>query len=254
MLYANGCSFVWGDELEGCYDDPPTHQHLTFVSHIAKKLDIPLVNNATCGASNHKIFRDTMLWLSSEKSEKCTHVIILMSAWGRNELPYDILPEEELQYSVPIYDSIIQYSNLRIENIGYLEKDHKNILEAYLQFQRQTNNREFISQQLSYMIAIDQICKSRGIKLIMGSFHIKNWRDLINVARKKRKGGTIKQWVDLVGGMLAKLPKNSRIGLGVGEDMYDFCSKRDALRPHGHPDEKGHALYADYLLENFGFE
>jgi len=254
MLYANGCSFVWGDELEGCYDDPPTHHHLTFVSHIAKKLGIPYANQGSCGSSNHKIFRDTMLWLSSEKSEKCTHVIVLMSAWRRNELPYDILPEEELQYHVPIYNSIIQYSELRIEKIGYLDKDHKNILDAYLQFQKKTKYREFISQQLSYMIAIDQICKSRGIKLIMGSFHGRNWKDIISAVKDKRKGGTIKDWVDLIGAMLKTLPESSRIGLGVGEDMYSFCNKIDAIKPKGHPDEKGHTLYADYLLENFGFE
>lgn len=254
MLYANGCSFVWGDELEGCYDNPPTHQHLTFVSHIAKKLGIEYVNQGSCGASNHKIFRDTMLWLSSEESKKCTHVIILWSSWRRKELPYDILPEEELQYHVPMDNSIIQYSNLRVENIGYLHEDHKNILNRYYDFQRETEYREYISQQLSYWITIDQLCQSRGIKLIMGNFHINNWRDILRAIRRKRKGGTMREWVALVDVMLKRLPKNSSIGLGDGEDMYTFCLKRNAIKPKGHPDENGHSLYADYLLENFGFE
>ena len=254
MLYANGCSFVWGDELEGCYDNPPTHQHLTFVSHIAKKLGIEYVNQGACGASNHKIFRDTILWLSSEESEKCTHVIIVWSAWRRDELPYDIPPERESQYRVPMYRSIIQYSDSRIEEIPYIEKTDKVILREFQNLNKKYYYRKFISQQLSYMIAIDQLCESRGIKLIMSNFHKYNWRDLVRAVKDKRKGGTIKEWVDLVGLMIGRLPKNCRIGLAVGEDMYDFCSKRDVLSPKGHPDEKGHVLYADYLLENFGFE
>lgn len=253
MLYANGCSFVWGDELDGCYDDPPTHHPLTFVSHIAKKLGIPYVNEASCGASNHKIFRDTMLWLSSEKSEKCTHVIVLMSAWTRDELPYDILKEQEEMYHVHRHDSIVQYSDERIGRIGYMNKSAKKTLSNYLDFEKRHGYRKYISQQLPYMIAIDQICKSRGIKLIMGSFHERNWYDIIGVIKKQRKGGTIKDWNKLVDRMLKSLPKNSSVGLGVGESFYAFCDKIDAIKPKGHPDEKGHALYADYLLETIGF-
>ena len=73
------------------------------------------------------------------------------------------------------------------------------------------------------MIAIDQICKSRGIKLIMGSFHERNWYDLISVIKNQRKGGTIKEWNKLVDRMLKSLRKNSLIGLGVGESFYTFC-------------------------------
>ena len=52
MLLTAGCSFVWGDELEGFDQDPPTHWGLTFTSIVARKLGIDYENRGVCGACN----------------------------------------------------------------------------------------------------------------------------------------------------------------------------------------------------------
>ena len=43
MLLTAGCSFVWGDELDGFDQDPPTHQRLTF-THLCGEIGVDYVN------------------------------------------------------------------------------------------------------------------------------------------------------------------------------------------------------------------
>ena len=57
MLVTNGCSFVWGDELDGFMEGE--HNHLTFTHRLAEKLGIEYRNISSCGNCNTKIFRDT---------------------------------------------------------------------------------------------------------------------------------------------------------------------------------------------------
>ena len=85
MLLTNGCSFVWGDELDGYDDSPPTHEEYTFTYKLSEQLGIPYVNIAQCGSCNQKIFRDTTDYLRTCK-ELPTHIVILWSSWQREEV------------------------------------------------------------------------------------------------------------------------------------------------------------------------
>ena len=47
ILYTNGCSFTWGDEL--------SDRSLRFAELLSNKLNYKLVDNSMCGASNERI-------------------------------------------------------------------------------------------------------------------------------------------------------------------------------------------------------
>ena len=52
-LYVNGCSFVWGDELED-------RENEAFPFLLEKKLNCELINDSMPGASNERILRTTL--------------------------------------------------------------------------------------------------------------------------------------------------------------------------------------------------
>ena len=57
ILYTNGCSFTWGDEL--------SDRNLRFAGLLANKFNCQLVDNSMCGASNERILRTTLDYLQN---------------------------------------------------------------------------------------------------------------------------------------------------------------------------------------------
>src|SRR5210317_1927359 len=94
MLLTNGCSFVWGDELEGYTRNK--HTKHTFSYKLSRHLDIPYENLACCGSGNSKIFRDTINYLRTSKN-KITHMVILWSSWARDEIAEPNIGDEKLR-------------------------------------------------------------------------------------------------------------------------------------------------------------
>jgi|TARA_B100001079_G_C16402073_1_gene511862 hypothetical protein len=52
-LYTNGCSFVWGDELED-------RENKAFPFLLQKKLNCELIDNSRCASDNQRILRDAL--------------------------------------------------------------------------------------------------------------------------------------------------------------------------------------------------
>jgi len=60
-LYANGCSFVWGDELQN--ENDPEWAHKKRWSRVfSDKCGVEEINESENGSSNNRIYRTTKDW------------------------------------------------------------------------------------------------------------------------------------------------------------------------------------------------
>lgn len=247
MLLTNGCSFVWGDELEGYDADPPAHEHHTFTYKLAEKLDLPYVNLATCGACNSKIFRDTTDYLR-KCEELPTHIVILWSAFQREEVAENHPEDYETYRNIQRFQCMTQISPSRLNNT---KPELEEILDRYYDVYDVT--RTGILRTMHYMTHMQWLCETIGIKLIQGVFHERMWEHLL-ICMKPRYRTTASpwtNWMDYVGESLGSLKDTSRIGMGRYEDFYSVAKNNYTIKPHQHPDEDAHTAYADLLAHIF---
>lgn len=168
MLYTNGCSFVWGDELPGFADDPnPTHWEHTFTHKLAEKLGVEYLNDGRCGSGNEKIFRDTVSALSGiSMKEKPSHVVIMWSAPKRIEL-FEPRPEGvDKTLKVQRWQAMSQFSPERCMN---LDTKNRDIAEMWINMVY--NDQTGIIKLLTYMNAIQTLCDGMNIPVLQTIFH-----------------------------------------------------------------------------------
>lgn len=238
MLLTCGCSFVWGDELDGCYDDPPSHWPLTFTHQLAEKLGVPYKNIAQCGNGNDKIFRDVVDYLTHPENPKVTHMVILWSAWQRTEIAEPEIPNR--YRNIGRFDNMTQFSPERINNTlchkwGGLYKYYN---ESY-------DVRTSILQHLTLMVAMQELADLKGIKLIQGAFHHRMMDNIANIIMDKEQD--FHQWSKKFARLMGKLRKECRVGLGHYETMREISTRLGDIKPHSHPGEQSHAEYAVLL-------
>lgn len=270
MLVTTGCSFVWGDELKGYDQDPPKHWKHTFTHKLAKHLGVKYNNMGSCGASNHKIFRDLSLWFNGKSPdwvykqngklatpENTTHMVVLWSAWQREELPFAIDKSVEDDFNIMRFEGITQYSPVRIDTVAYFDKPLRETIKQW--YIANKNNRRYLQQQLPYMVAVQTMCKAHNIKLIQGFFHDVMWRDIVGVMQDKDP--LWKAHNKLLGDLVGCLEQHSRIGITKYRTIHNFCTHRNVdgqpdrdLLPYGHPNEITQTHYAEYLKELFDQE
>ena len=244
-LLTCGCSFVWGDELPGCYDNPPTHQKLTFTYHLAKKLGVKPLNIAACGNGNEKIFRDTIEALA--KNDDITHVVVLWSAWQRNELAEGEheLDHKEYEMKVQRSDWMTQFS---ADRINWLASKRWGAMHQWYNI-CQTYKTDVI-HGLAFMLALQDLGDAKGIKLVHGVFHERNLENIRMIYMTNRP-----EWQDYttkISDMFGRLRKSSRVGLGVGDDLYSLSREKIGdLKFNGHPGEESHSYYAELLHHLF---
>ena len=265
MLLTSGCSFVYGDELQGFDTNPPSHWHHTFTHRLAEHLGVSYNNHGACGAGNQKIFRDLMRWFAGETlswtykpdgtictPENTTHMVILWTAWPRDEIPCNIRTRAiASQYpNIIDYDNMTQYSPKRIHTIKYLTEDVKRTINNYYMYHE--DNRKFMIQQLPYLIALEKMCEANNIKLIQGSLHNQNWRTL-GWSMAHSEG--FKSLNKILSNMLGSLKQTSRVGLGYYQEFNKFCGDPEyperQFKPYDHPNEVAHYDYGDYLYKIF---
>jgi len=244
MLLTCGCSFVWGDELEGCYDDPPNHWRHTFTSLLAKRLRVDYINLAACGNGNDKIFRDVMTYLTDPNRRQPTHMVILWSSWQRTEMA-EPDNSHHAGRNIQRFDSTSQFSPERIHNI--LPKKWG---AAHAWFDRAYDVRTDILRQLPLMIAMQEICDLRGIKLIQGAFHDR-MMDNIMWSLKGGDSGDFTAWNKKFGDLFGKLRSESRVGLGKYETLRSVSERLKDIKPNAHPGEASHSEYAGMLYGIF---
>lgn len=259
MLLTAGCSFVWGDELEGFDNNPPTHWGLTFTSIVARKLGIDYANRGVCGASNDKIFREVTDFLHSHPNkDKVTHIVVMWSAWQRKELAEYMPPERDVK--IGRQNDVTQFSQLRTELI--YDRDKRECMSNW--FDIAYDSKTDIMHTLSKMKTLEVIAEAKGIKLIQGVFHNRNWSNIMSIITDKLpddSAGKIKQEHNRIDAMpeykkwlvtsLGGLKDTSRVGMGRGRDLYTIGKDLDDIREHGHPGEETQRVFSKFLLETF---
>ena len=259
MLLTAGCSFVWGDELKGFDNEPPTHWEHTFTHLLADKLDIEYSNRGFCGACNDKIFREVTDFLHSHPyKDDITHLVVIWSAWQRKEVVEYMPSERDVKIGRQL--DVTQFSQLRTETIYNKEWRHayKKMLDtAY-------DSRTVIMHTISKMKALEVLCDAAGIKLIQGVFHSRNWSNIMSILTDQHPDDSsakltenenlidsipdYKKWLlDSIG----SLKDTSRIGLGRGKDLFTICREIGDMREFGHPGEKSQIIFANQLHETF---
>ena len=245
MLVTNGCSFVWGDELEGY--ETEQHWHHTFTHKLSEKLEVPYVNLATCGACNQKIFRDTTDYLRNCK-EKPTHLVILWSAWQREEVAENHPEKFDIERNIKRYQCMTQISPARVIN---LKPELREVIDNY--YDCYDVERTGIIRTLNYMTTMEMICESMGIKLIQGVFHRRMYENMIECLHPKHRNSDNPwtKWMDYIIHSLGSLKDTSRIGLGRYVDIYTLAIDNYTVKPYSHPDEDAHTEYARLLKHIF---
>lgn len=241
MLLTSGCSFVWGDELPGCYEDPPNHWHNNFTHKLAKLMNMPYVNLGACGAGNDYIFRETMAYLADPRKKQPTHMVILWTAWQRQEnLDHRQIALGRDRQPVQLQADMVQLSPERVHNM------HPTRQGAMFRYYNDAYDSGVdILQGLSKMVAMQNVCQARGINLIQGVFHV---RCLNNVKAQLKRGGVQRYKGELVRHMRL-LRKKSKVGLGQYQDFYSMAVENNDLMEYSHPGSDTHTLYAKYLYQ-----
>lgn len=247
MLLTNGCSFVWGDELEGCYDDPPTHWPHTFTHKLAELLGgMEYINLGTCGGGNDKIFRDTVRYLSNPDNKKPTHMVILWSGWSRAEMAEHWTEDQEIVAKVQRFDGMSQFSPERINNL----LEHK-WGPTMMFYETSYELRTDIQHGLDKMVAMQLLADSMNIKLIQGCFHHMMKDQMAGTISETASTGMYTKWAKSVRKSMELLRKESKVGLSHWQDMYSMALERFSTKEGNHPDEDTHTEYANLLNHIF---
>lgn len=251
MLLTSGCSFVWGDELEGYDQSPPTHWDKTFTHHLAKKLGLEYVNIAQCGNGNRKIFRDTMKYLRNY-SDEITHCVVLWSAWEREEVAESYGPSEEALMKIKRDQCMTQFSPARINMIRNMQ--FAQALE-YLYDHFETKRTQII-EAMTYMTHMQWLCQKLNIKLVQGTFHHRSWEELVDVMKPENYSGDAPdkwwgEWMEHIQDELNYLTDESRVGLNRYTDLVTIAEKLDDVKPAGHAGEESQLVFTETLYEAF---
>jgi hypothetical protein len=259
MLLTAGCSFVWGDELEGFDNEPPTHWEHTFTHILAEKMGMPYVNLGMCGAGNDQIFRRVTDYLHDNPQSNVTHMVVLWSAWQRAEW-VEYHPPDRKDKILRHLD-VTQFSSLRTHSIHT-----KKIREMFDEwYERCYDSRTDVMHTLTKMKTLEMLCESKGIKLIQGSFHKRNYSNIMATLtdggpRKEFRVhpdmeiGKVPEYRQWLVDSLGALKKTSRVGMGssgIIKDLYTIGLENDDIKEFGHPGEISNRQYADLLFENF---
>jgi len=258
MLLTAGCSFVWGDELEGFDQNPPAHWDKTWTSILSKKMNMDYVNLGICGSSNDRIFRAVTDHLHNPELENPTHMVVIWSAWQRAEVVEYMRMSRENVVGLNRPENATQYSPVRTATIGTKKK--RDSLAAY--FNDAYDSRTDIMHDLTKMKSMEVICDALGIKLIQGVFHYRSWGNVLAVLKVTDPSndmpdsevgfiGDTPRYDEWVKNALGSLRPRSRYGLGKGPCMYSVAKKLNDVKEFGHPGEKTQHVWSDLMLAEF---
>jgi len=249
MLLTSGCSFVWGDELEGFDTDPPSHQHLTFTHLLAEKMDMPYINQGLCGSSNDRILRDLIDYLSDPSKEKPTHMVVMWSAWQRMEIAEPMSLERELEMGLNRPNGFTQFSPERIpvlSNLTQQTRHRRDLLEEY--FNTSYDSRTDLAHHLTKMKTIQLLADSLGIKIIQGTFHNRCWSNIVSQLRTK----DLPQYNQWLLKTIKSLPDTSKVGLGTKyRDLFTITTEVGDMKEFMHPGEESQKVFAQQLFDMF---
>ena len=224
--FFNGCSYTWGDEL----DHPFTER---FSKLISDDLQLPEKNLSLCGASNDRIFRTTMDYISSGNRPK--FAIIVWSGIDRIEL-FD-------NYVKDVHDNIfLQLSPFRINATEY-----RKFTQAMKSFYVDAwSDGMALTKTLTYMIACQEIFRALNIPYLQYQYN-----DLFRIVfneKDSKENSRIKAYMDE---RYSLLTPESKIGLSDEDDLLSIAVKNGDNNPRlsRHPTKSSHQLYRDHMLQ-----
>jgi hypothetical protein len=253
MLLTAGCSFVWGDELKGFDNNPPTHWPLTFTHILAGKMAIPYTNLGSCGAGNDKIFREVTDYLHRPRQETpVTHIVVIWSAFQRAEL-VEYMPKER-EIKIQRQNDVTQFSPLRTQ--GIYDRRKRSVIEDW--FDNAYDSRTDVMHTLTKIKTLELLCDSMDIKLVQGFFHRRCWTNIMSILRDEKPDaddsvltGSMPAYSSWLKNSIIDLKNTSRIGAGKEKDLYTIAVENNDLKPHGHPGEKTQVIFSDILFKKF---
>ena len=230
ILLTNGCSWVNGAGL-------PNRETQRWSYHLAKKLNMEDINISSEGASNDKILRTTIDWITENK-EKISEIIVVIG-WTqitRMEIFNDITNEWETQNFVSFGDGS---EDLRSES--FYEEQSKHMIRQAHDY---TPNEIWWRVYLKYYFSLEQnqidfykillytqsILKSFGIEYyFFSSFGSVKLSDI-----------EITKMLDYKNISDYSMIKYVSSALNKQEDYSD---------ENGHPGPISHKVWADFLFE-----
>jgi Family of unknown function (DUF6071) len=79
LLYANGCSMTFGDEMGPPFD--PICNQSAWPQHLGNLMGIPVVNGAAPGGSNDRIFRLTVKFIAQYLTQHASRDLRVVIGW-----------------------------------------------------------------------------------------------------------------------------------------------------------------------------
>ena len=216
ILYSNGCSFTWGDEL--------SNRNSRYASLLANKLNCELVDNSMCGASNERILRTTLDYLQDPKTDLENLIVVIgWSGISRTEI-YDNGWDT-------ITPTMMGTDKRAIEYYQWIQSEQQDNLKFYnqvllLQLWLEKHNVKY------FMFRID----SGQVKMVVkdgSNREVSDGYDTTHLSQQQIKDINLKTFPSYISNTLTFREYGIQNGGG--------------LKPKGHPDEKSHELFTEYL-------
>ena len=216
ILYTNGCSFTWGDEL--------SNRNSRFASLLANKLNCKLVDGSMNGSSNERILRTTFDYLQDPKTDLENLIVVIgWSGISRTEI-----------YSngwCTITPTMMGTDTRAIEYYKHIQSEQQDNLKFYnqvllLQLWLEKHNVKY------FMFRID----SGQVKMVVkdgSNREVSDGYDTTHLSQQQIKDINLKTFPSYISNTLTFREYGIQNGGG--------------LKPHGHPDEKSHELFTQYL-------
>ena len=215
-LYFNGCSFVWGDELED-------RKNEAFPFLLQKKINCEILNDSLNGISNQRILRTTLL-----RDLKGYTAIIGFTSLYRTE-----------------YFS--ENKNwLRINPTGGNHKEMKD----FTMIEHEWLIMNFINQ----VLVLQNYFKYNNIPFFFFLSFANNMDERKNVLdywRKYRENKSMAKWMEGYEDLFSHIDKKTFPSLFDPKQIFkNYCENAgDTPLPGEHPSKESHQLWADYLMD-----
>lgn len=224
FLFANGCSFTWGGELNDRKDAYPTL--------LSKKLNYELIDYSECGASNDKILRTSIDFLTDSigKGYKTSEIKVVIGWSGISRREF--------------YD---EYSNnwQKITPTMTNTNPHATAHFKYLQSEKQDNIR-FYHQ----VLLLQSFLKQNNIDYFFFRIDDGQTKSMI-------KDGSNTEVTD---GFTLEHISNYMINFIDSDKFPSYVDSKNTfrdyalsngggLKPQRHPDEKSHEIFSDYIYK-----
>lgn len=229
----NGCSFVWGDELQ----DPMKSR---FSKLFADDTGMEEVNLSIRGASNPRIYRTTMDWVQANGMPDV--MIVVWSGVDRFEY---IDPVEKDQHD----EYYMQCSPSRIGQSEFRRKKHA--LSAYMT-EIQTDYKRTMDT-VNYMCEIQHLCEITNTPLLQYQFANRHkYIKMINL-ESKRINDRDTAFIEYYKSKLDYLKPYSTYGLMDDNDLLGLSMEISDVeiraRYYGHPLEKSQVMFKDMMIK-----